>query len=153
VVPFDLWKRITIPLIILGLTVLVFVSTGVKSPDSGLSIAEVNRQMEQAAAVGPHVPPPAPLSAELPEDFRQQIYARIHYAGTSKLVQGVTFEIALTDNGRIVMLRKLASSGDEGFDAAVGQALTASQPFPPNLRSTMYVGIDPGKIPEPDPKP
>ena len=66
-------------------------------------------------------------------------------------MQGVTFEVALTDNGRIVMLRKLASSGDEGFDAAVGQALTASQPFPPNLQSTLYVGIDPGRIPDPRP--
>ena len=153
VVPFDLWKRITIPLIILGLTLLLFVSTGVKSPDSGLSIAEVNRQMEQAVAVGPHVPPPAPLSAELPEDFRQQIYGHIHYKRIGTLTRGVTFEVALGRNGRIVMLRKLDSSQDEGFDAAVAQALMASQPFPPNLQPSLTVSIEPGRVPDSPPGP
>lgn len=146
VVPFDLWKRITMPLIVLGLALVMFVSATVRN-NGDVDVAGVNRQMAKAAAAAAYPPPSTPLSAELPDAFRQQIYARIRYAGTSKLVQGVTFEVALTDNGRIVMLRKLASSGDEKFDAAVGQALTASQPFPPNLQSTLYVGIDPGKIP------
>lgn len=147
------WQRRMLLVTVILPVLLVLVIAVAKTLGERSDSANVKRLTVPAAPSGPYVSPAPLWSAELPERFRQQIYSRIRYAGASKLAQGVTFEVALTDGGHIVTLRKLASSGDEGFDEAVALALTASQPFPPSLNSRLYVGIDPGKVSDSDPKP